>query len=167
MLHQISLLTLKNHQLTCWSIFQEMHSGTFDFYKAKDIIYEGELAAKKAISDWLTTEKVVKSKVENLDSLSVSPLNKVRAMEKKLKTSGKEREQVHSDASILTSLSLLLCSSTLFHPGREFRSMEYLRIPMQYIGFHLCRRLYYSWKKRTGGGSDIPFLVRCHVVPGI
>jgi len=53
MLHQISLLTLKNHQADLLINISRDAFGTFDFYKAKDIIYEGELAAKKAISDWL------------------------------------------------------------------------------------------------------------------
>jgi NTE family protein len=49
MLHKISLLTLEKHQPDLLINISRHSFGTYDFYKAKDIIEEGERAAKKAI----------------------------------------------------------------------------------------------------------------------
>lgn len=50
MLYQISSLTLKNYKPDIIINVSRFNHGTYDFYRAKDIIRDGELAAEKVLS---------------------------------------------------------------------------------------------------------------------
>jgi NTE family protein len=52
MLNQIALLTVGNHRIDIMVNISREAFGTYDFYKAKDIIHEGEEAAQRALAQF-------------------------------------------------------------------------------------------------------------------